>query len=60
MPFFDDPAATFLDEVFQRADAFLFGRWTYEVFAGYWGSPRRQQLHRSGVERAPEVLADPQ
>jgi dihydrofolate reductase len=37
MPFFGDEAATFLDEVFQRADAFLFGRWTYETFAGYWG-----------------------
>jgi len=37
MPLFDDEAATFVDEVFQRADAFLFGRWTYEVFAGYWG-----------------------
>jgi hypothetical protein len=36
-PLFDDEAATFLNEVFQRADAFLFGRWTYEVFAGYWG-----------------------
>ena len=36
-PLFGDEAATFLDEVFQRADAFLFGRRTYEIFAGYWG-----------------------
>ena len=36
-PFFVDETATFLDGVFQRADAFLFGRWTYELFAGYWG-----------------------
>ena len=38
MPFFDDPAAKVLDQAFERADAFLFGRWTYEVFAGYWGA----------------------
>ena len=37
LPLFDDEAATFLDQVFQRADAFLFGRRTYEIFAGSWG-----------------------
>ena len=38
LPLFDDEAATFLDQVFQRADAFLFGRRTYEIFAGSWGT----------------------
>jgi dihydrofolate reductase len=37
LPLFDNEAATFLDQVYQRADAFLFGRRTYEIFAGYWG-----------------------
>jgi dihydrofolate reductase len=37
-PLFDDEAATFLDQVFGRADAFLFGRRTYEIFAGSWGT----------------------
>jgi dihydrofolate reductase len=37
MPYFDNEAATFLNQVYQRADAFLFGRRTYEIFAGYWG-----------------------
>jgi dihydrofolate reductase len=38
IPLFVDEAATSLDEVFQRADAFLFGRRTYEIFAGSWGT----------------------
>jgi dihydrofolate reductase len=38
IPLFDDEAATFLDQVYQRADAFLFGRKTYDIFAGSWGT----------------------
>src|SRR5438093_212533 len=34
---FDDETMTFINETYQRADAFLFGRRTYELFAGYWG-----------------------
>jgi dihydrofolate reductase len=40
LPLFDkdNEAVTFLGEVYQRADAFLFGRRTYEIFAGSWGT----------------------
>jgi dihydrofolate reductase len=38
LPLFDDEAETFTSEAFQRADAFLFGRRTYEIFAGSWGT----------------------
>src|SRR5687768_7631717 len=38
IPLFDNEAATFLDQVFQRADAFLFGRRTYEIFSSSWGT----------------------
>jgi dihydrofolate reductase len=37
-PVFDNEAMAFLDQVYQRADAFLFGRRTYEIFAGSWGT----------------------
>ena len=37
LPLFDDEAGAFLGQVYQRADAFLFGRRTYEIFAGHWG-----------------------
>jgi dihydrofolate reductase len=38
MPLFDDEAETLVTGVYQRANAFLFGRRTYEIFAGSWGA----------------------
>jgi dihydrofolate reductase len=38
MGHFDNESGTFVNQVYQRAGAFLFGRWTYERFAGYWGA----------------------
>ena len=38
LPLFDNEAATFLNQVYERADAFLFGRRTYEIFADSWGA----------------------
>jgi dihydrofolate reductase len=66
-PLFRDEAATFLNEVFQRADAFLFGRRTYEIFAGYWGvmpdpdnNPIAGPLNRRPKYVASTTLTDPQ
>ena len=67
LPLFVDEAATFLDEVFQRAEAFLFGRRTYEIFAGYWGvmpdpesNPIAGPLNARPKYVASTTLTDPQ
>jgi dihydrofolate reductase len=48
-PLFDDEATTFLNQVYQRADAFLFGRRTYEIFAGSWGAMEDLRAHPIAV-----------
>ena len=65
LPLFDDEAETFLSEVYQRADAFLFGRRTYEIFAGYWGvradsGPIAAALNTRPKYVASTTLTDPQ
>ena len=35
---FDNEAGTAMDEIYQRAEVFLFGRRTYEIFAASWGT----------------------
>ncbi|MFI9394212.1 dihydrofolate reductase family protein [Streptomyces bauhiniae] len=35
-PYADDDFGAFVDESFGRAGAFLLGRHTYDIFAGYW------------------------
>jgi dihydrofolate reductase len=37
-PLFDDEAIAFVNQFYERAEAFLFGERTYELFAGYWGT----------------------
>jgi dihydrofolate reductase len=64
-PLFDSEAMTFVNEVYQRADAFLFGRRTYEVFAGYWGvmdpgsSPIADALNTRPKYVASNTLSEP-
>jgi dihydrofolate reductase len=49
-PLFDSEATSFLIQAFQRADAFLFGRWTYETFAGSWGAV--EEMRQSPIGEA--------
>jgi dihydrofolate reductase len=63
---FDPEAGAAMDEIFLRADAFLFGRRTYEIFAGSWGtwddpgdSPIWTALHTLPKYVASTTLTDP-
>jgi dihydrofolate reductase len=49
MGVFDDESMTFITETYQRADAFLFGRRTYELFAASWGEVAEMRAHPIGV-----------
>jgi dihydrofolate reductase len=66
LPLFDDEAETFLGQIYQRTDAFLFGRRTYEIFAGSWGamadpstSPIAAALNTRPKYVASTTLTDP-
>jgi dihydrofolate reductase len=58
-PLFYDEATTFLNQVYQRADAFLFGRRTYEIFAGSWGvmEDMRQSPIGGALNSKPKYVA---
>ena len=43
MPHADPEVEAALNEVYAQADAFLFGRWTYDVFAASWGTVPEMQ-----------------
>ncbi len=49
MGVFDDQTGTFITQTYQNADAFLFGRRTYEMFAGSWGAIEEMRAHPIGV-----------
>jgi dihydrofolate reductase len=64
---FDNQAMAFLNQVYERADAFLFGRRTYEIFAGSWGTwadpgdnPIWAALNTKPKYVASTTLTDPQ
>jgi dihydrofolate reductase len=66
MPHFDSETAALIGQVYQRADAFLFGRRTYEIFAGSWGAmadsddPIAVALNTRPKYVASTTLTDPQ
>jgi len=64
MGHFDNEVMRFVYGLYQRADAFLFGRRTYELFAGYWGvradiNPIAAALNTRPKYVASTTLTDP-
>jgi dihydrofolate reductase len=63
---FDSEAMAFVNDFYERADAFLFGRGTYDLFAGYWGvredleNPIVAALNTKPKFVASNTLTDPQ
>lgn len=55
----DDETRAVIAETFQRADAFLFGRRTYELFARSWGAGPEMRAHPIGaaLNNAPKYVA---
>lgn len=66
VPYADDETMGFINKTYARADAFLFGRRTYDIFAGYWGamddpgdSPVWTALHTQPKYVASTTITDP-
>jgi len=62
----DDETRTFINQTYQGADAFLFGRRTYGIFAPYWGAmdrgshPIADALNTKPKYLASTTITDPQ
>ncbi|MDK9494965.1 dihydrofolate reductase family protein [Streptomyces katrae] len=66
VPFADEGMGEFVTELFGRAEAFLLGRRTYEIFASYWpqhddpADPVPNKLNRLRKYVASTTLKDPE
>jgi len=67
MPFWGGETEALISQVYRRADVFLFGRRTYETFAGSWGAIEDMKTHPIGEALnsrpkyvASTTLTDPQ
>ena len=66
LPLGDQESVDYIGDSYLRADAFLFGRRTYELFAGHWGvqddfaSPFVRSLNTRPKYVASNTITDPQ
>ena len=52
VPFVDEDFGRFIDDVFGQVDAFLLGRRTYDIFAGFWPAAGDSDPVATAAERA--------
>jgi len=55
VPHFDVDMGKFMTDIFSKADAFLLGRTTYDIFSAYW--PKVTDPKTALVLRAPSAPA---
>ncbi|MBF6211991.1 dihydrofolate reductase family protein [Nocardia puris] len=56
-PFVDEGFGSFVDSAFARADAFLFGRRTYDIFASYWPKVGDEEPVAKAFNALPKYVA---
>jgi dihydrofolate reductase len=56
-PLFDEESLAFVNDAYGQADAFLFGRRTYELFAGYWGVQGSSNPIAAALNERPKYVA---
>jgi dihydrofolate reductase len=54
MPYFEEESSRHIDRIFERADAFLLGRKTYEIFASYWPGVGDENAISSALNAKPK------
>lgn len=61
-PHFDETVGEYVDQIFERVDAFLLGRRTYDIFAGYWPhiTDPAQESIAGPLNRLPKYVATTQ
>ena len=57
VPFVDDDFGRFIDDVFHQVDAFLLGRRTYDIFAGFWPAAGDSDPVAAALNGLPKYVA---
>lgn len=57
MPYHEEESGKFIAGLFERADAFLLGRKTYEIFASYWPQVPRGNPIADALNDRPKYVA---